>query len=493
MTSIARTYFASRRVAYAAGALLALVATSASAETTPTAPATSCFWSEPVVLESLNIGYPDTGSIYYFNNFTLPAGARVIFRGKYPHARYFSFNSYFPVSGATKGVPSDSVSDVQMVPDDGSWNPFLPGAKRTANPGTWTMTVNGLTPPTSGVRDPNTLYAGTSGAGSAQAVQIILRVYVPDKNRDLAGDGGVPDGELVLPDGTSMSGQAACDALALNTQTPTPTSFTQAQYDGLTHLPPNAAKGYAGSDIHSPAMLAAPWYASFNGCHLQDAFADNAGYPNSRNYLASPSGAVACPNTRAVINWANKDNQYISTYLDRRFGPVADGHNIAVLRGKMPVVPATLQRTPFVPGGTEMRYWSLCQTESLVTTETVNCLYDEQVPVSARGDFTIVISTAEDRPANATTRCGAQWMEWSPQGEGEIGNAPIAKPSTRPFLTRLLLRNMLPEASFPYSIQNVPTPGLPAQVAATMGEYVPTVTYQSRADFEAQGCSASGK
>jgi hypothetical protein len=48
---------------------------------------------------------------------------------------------------------------------------------------------------------------------------------------------------------------------------------------------------------------------------------------------------------------------------------------------------------------------------------------------------------------------------------------------------------MLPDPSFTAAIQNVPAPGLPVNVTATMGDYAPTVEYESPADFEARGCS----
>ena len=460
------------RTAFVANAILALSAAGAHAAKTPTAPAPSCFWSVPIVLDTLNVGFPDTGAVYYYNNFKLPPGAEVVFHGTYPHARYFSFNSYF-TTPTLKGVPSDAIHDAQIAPDPGSWNPFLPGAKRAANLGTWTVTVTGLQPP-SGPRDPNTLYAGTQPLDQTQPVELIYRVYIPDKNRDLSGDGGLPDGDVVLADGTTLTGQAACDALQLSTAFPSPNTLPLAQYLALTHLPAIPALGAPGSSPEAPALNPGSWYAAFNSCHQTDPYFVAAGYP-----LNSPPLTPVCPNARAVTQWANIDNQYISSGIDRRFGPAAGGHNVAVVHGKLPVTPATYRRVPSFEGGTDMRYWSLCQNESLVTTKAVNCVYDEQVPVDDEGFYTIVLSTAEDRPANATTKCGVPWLEWSPNGDG----------AGRPTSAVLIIRNMLPDSSFTQAIQNVPAPGLPGNVTATMGDYAPTVEYESKDDFEARGCS----
>ena len=65
--------------------------------------------------------------------------------------------------------------------------------------------MTGDLPPSAGQpREQNTLYAGTGNPGEAQPVELIYRVYVPDKNRDLAGDGGLPEPAVLLADGTQL-------------------------------------------------------------------------------------------------------------------------------------------------------------------------------------------------------------------------------------------------------------------------------------------------
>ncbi len=95
--------------AFIASAILALSAAGAHAAKVPGAPAPSCFWSLPIVIDALNVGFPDTGAVYYYDNFKLPPGAKVVFHGTYPHARYFSFNSYY-TTPTLKGVASDAIS-----------------------------------------------------------------------------------------------------------------------------------------------------------------------------------------------------------------------------------------------------------------------------------------------------------------------------------------------------------------------------------------------
>jgi hypothetical protein len=70
-------------------------------------------------------------------------------------------------------------------------------------------------------------------------------------------------------------------------------------------------------------------------------------------------------------------------------------------------------------GTGQMRYWSMCQNESLFTTKSAGCVYDAQVPVDKHGDYTIVTSLPGVRPSNATTRCGVAYIHWPKNGDGD--------------------------------------------------------------------------
>lgn len=465
-------------------ALAALVAAglgggAASAASTPNPPDVGCFWAPytnvtPATPEG-NVGFPATGSnvTYFLNKFTLPAGSHLVVRGTYPQARYMSFNAYYsdPVYG--NGIPSDALYDQQIRPDAGSANPFLPGAKRTPNKKgrNWTVVVSGETPPADPAkRAENTLYAGTIGPDKDQPAELFYRVYVPDKNTDVFGNGGVPQATLVLADGSELSGQALCDATNVDRSRLKPNSMPNATFQQLTHLPANPAINAAGSSPMAPAVESGPWYRPLNPCHFTDPFFEAAGYPRQSS----------CPDTLGLTQWPTKDNAYISAYIDRRFGPAADGRNIVVLTGKMPTTPRTFKGNPRFDGSTQMRYWSVCSNEGLVTTAVTvddGCVYDEQIPVDRKGNYRIVVSMPEDRPANATRRNGVAWVNW--------GNGDGATPN-RPTSGVLLVRNMLPDSSFAQSIQRIPAPGLPADVEATMGRYMPKITYMSTKQFEAR-------
>jgi hypothetical protein len=96
--------------------------------------------------------------------------------------------------------------------------------------------------------------------------------------------------------------------------------------------------------------------------------------------------------------------------------------------------------------------------------ETNGSTYGHDPP----GYATYVISTPAERPANATSACGVNWLPWGPDARG-----------------LLILRNMLPAASFTQSIHNATL----GNEAATMGHYYPRSRYSTTAAFAALGCS----
>jgi hypothetical protein len=154
--------------------------------------------------------------------------------------------------------------------------------------------------------------------------------------------------------------------------------------------------------------------------------------------------------------------------LSRRFGEVL------VIRAKMPWFPATYDGAARMPAG-EVRFWSLCSTESAVTSRTEDCLADRQVPLGPHRRFEIVVSKAADRPANARRRCGVAWLQWAEAGDG----------AGRSDFGQLIVRNMLPAPGFEQAIQNIED--LDTE-RAVMGPYHPESTYESKNSYEAKGC-----
>ena len=103
-------------------------------------------------------------------------------------------------------------------------------------------------------------------------------------------------------------------------------------------------------------------------------------------------------------------------------------------------------------GGTQLRYWSICNNQGLTSGATTGpCLADEEVPINAHRDYTIVVSLPQDRPKNATAKCGVAWMNYGTAG-GRLHAAGLQ--------TLLILRNLSTTAhpAFPHAIQNINTP-----------------------------------
>lgn len=443
----------------AATALGATAGGAAAGSLPPGQTPTTCFWTDIVNRSDNNIAFPDTEASYWYSRYQLPAGGKVVLRGEFPHARYMSFVSYSTVAGRS-GSPTDSLTDASIKPDRGSVNPFAPWAPRLL-PGrrSYTVTLSGDAPPAPGQpREANTLYLGrTETAGQSQAVEVVLRVYTPDRLRDVTGDADLPEPTYRPAGGADVGGQAACDALGTAGGKIPNVAIPPAQYNALLALSPNTTH---------PAVDPVRWDTFFNNQRLAEPF-----------YRGTPAAGLipGLPTAKTGGFYSNIDNSYVAGYVDRSFGPRPDGHNILVLKGKMPTTPRTYRGNLVARGDTQLRYWSLCQNEGIASGRVSSeCLYDQTVPTGRDRDYTIVVSLPEDRPANATRRCGVAWLDWGKTGDG----------FARPLGGLLVLRNMLPDPSFTQAPANVTVPGTEAQV---MGDYLPSGTYTSRAEFERRG------
>lgn len=110
----------------------------------------SCFWPGPKLPPGFYTtdpdGYgvenhlPDTGNTFSTAWFRIPAGARIIVRGSYPHMRHWSFVTY-----TEKGEPRDGINDID--PDAGSASSFREGVQRDVSSRRYTFAiVNGMPP-----------------------------------------------------------------------------------------------------------------------------------------------------------------------------------------------------------------------------------------------------------------------------------------------------------------------------------------------------------
>src|SRR6478672_12303305 len=75
--------------------------------------------------DTVNVLFPDSSAQYWTGSYRAIPGTHIRIDGIYPYARYTSWNVYDPALR-----PFTHKADVDIAPDPGSANPFLPGADR---------------------------------------------------------------------------------------------------------------------------------------------------------------------------------------------------------------------------------------------------------------------------------------------------------------------------------------------------------------------------
>ncbi len=407
----------------------------------------TCFWaSGPYSGDPyLNVAWPDTNTFYWGAKFTMPVGSKLSVEGQFPHSRYSSYTSY-----DDRGQPVESLADYLIEPLPGHSNPARDGADRNATKRSYSIEVLA-----GGQRDTSrvegffnegalskTISAPKNG-GTQQV--LILRTYTPDKGTSITGNVPLPAPVLTLADGKVLRGAAACAALNVNQLLqvqPDAFGMPVARYRELLTLP-------GKPDTH-PATRPSTWYAQFDRKQFEGIFTGEVG-----NFERKSEGF-----------YPTVDNQYIRTFINRKFGP------IYVLRGKLPVTPKTMSGEPVMNSkAADMRYWSICSQHGAANTTVVKCFNDEEVVTNKDRDYIIAFSRAADRPRTAYPECGVNWLPIPDDGDGmfdaDQGN--------------MMIRNMLARPDFPNSIQKIKKTG---EERAVMGAYLPTGSYMTKDIFE---------
>jgi hypothetical protein len=400
----------------------------------------------------VNVAYPDAAAIYYGVAYAGAPGTRIEVDGIYPHARYMSWTAYDP-----ELRPIAALNDLHIAPAAGSADPFVVGAARNT-PVTrrhYRLFIDFGAAPADPA--PNTIYTGNGENGTPNlAGTILYRIYMPDSGDDASGGVGLPVTTLeptTVTQGTTPSSPCSSNqspASALNANAVLQLADGVPAIEAQTH-------GVYGTD---PA-------------HWQKFV--NVAYSLSQLALTSPDLQITAPLDGPLDSatmkaggsggfLSNLDNAYVASPISRSYGQVL------VVRMRVPTFPDTRGGATTMPGG-QVRYWSLCENDPF-TERYVACDTDDQTTQSPRGYATYVVSTPAQRPANATTQCGVNWLPWGPDLEG-----------------LLILRNMLPEASFTQSVQDAAV----GKEAATMGAYLPADRYTSTASFAALGCAGAAE
>ncbi len=391
---------------------------------------------------TINIAFPDDSANYWVGVYQALPGTRLRITGRFPHARYMSFNVYDQLQR-----PLDAIADVNIKPDAGSANPFTPGADRTAGKRNYTVFVDFGPKPAAPA--PNTIYTGTGQNGVPNYNgTLIYRIYIPDRLRNEFGDTAIPTVQLEPLSSTGPLAPSVCG------------TFSKPSITGINEALANA-NAIPGLDAVTPSPGRNPprWRRFTNlvaglAYGITDSDRTDAVYQALRRLDLDTAGG-----TGGFLS--NIDNAYVSATVNRSLGQVL------VTRFKAPSFPDTRPGPARMPGG-QLRYWSLCQNEPL-SQRFIACLNDDRSVIGADGFATFVVSAPNQRPANATRECGVNWVPWGFTSRG-----------------LLILRHMLPEPGFGAAIQRA----TPDREAETMGDGFPRSQYfAGPAAYETKGCA----
>ena len=360
-----------------------------------------------------------------------------------------SLNAY------SDGAPTDALSDIAIKPRPGHVNPFIAGALRDGTPRWYEVRVLNQQPPPSGSpRAPNTLYAKP---GPGASIELLYRVYEPDRGLDLTGGTGLPRPVLKMADGSTAKDAAACAAINDPDRSIPVQTVPAATWQSARSTPPCDPQT-------NPAYDPPRWERFFNLNYAQLAVVSDCTDEGRQARLAMAAEVQGG-------FYSNRDSAYIYAHLSRDFGP------LFVVRGRLPQFARTDTSPTRMPDA-KLRFWSLCTGESRVTTRTPDCLADHQVLDRSGRDYTIVVSRGSDRPPNARPQCGVAWLDWGNRGDG-AGDRDYGL---------LIMRNMLASPDFAQAIQRVDQPGHEREV---MGRFFPRSHYTTKAAFASRGCAGA--
>ena len=365
----------------------------------------------------------DTSASNYFSNrfwhgdggpagfIAVPTGGRVVLRGEYPRARYFAFH---PSDFDTNTLAT--LVDVDIDPDPGSVNPYREAAPAAA-PRRYSVQL--VFTPAPADPEPNTSYVGCKRSGEPNpAVFNIYRTTGSDLGAFPPNSAGVllPSVTVYDSDGEQV-----------------------AHHDEAEPYPPGTEPPVETTTF---ASLPIPDYR----------------------------GLVRPGKWDTLSNWglpcdllASADILYVGTPYSSRWG------ELLVVRAKAFATPHTPEEPPYAEGKdtraftvTNYNFWAGVANTSLI---------DHDIARDDDGWLTLVVSTAENRPANATAAEGVTWFDWGPYLDGQI--------TFRFLIRREPLLVDLREA--------IDTGTASSRVAP----YVPRAGHTSKAEFEARGWRAA--
>lgn len=303
--------------------------------------------------------FDGTGTGYWSLNYTVEPGGWIELHGEYPDTRFFALH---PNDQDTNNLPS--LRDVDIVPDDGSGNPFLAELEE-GQPKDWTVVARFEPPPSEA--EPNTIYLGETKNGQPNTRGVLLyRLYGVTDTSTLDGGVDLPSVTVHDADGEIVERYERCDGYPEGYEPPT----------GLPLF---------------PSLL----------------------IPDSR--ATNPPSIDASRSWDAPVDiLANQDAVYWGSNYSSAFG------DLFVLRAKAP-------RSPDTRGGeavwevpdADLRYITVCNYNFWAGRPNT-CALENELAVDDEGRYTIVVTTPENRPEGATADHGVTWFDWGPFLDGTI-------------------------------------------------------------------------
>lgn len=417
----------------------------------------SCTFGAGMTHDGHTNGYYDVDRNAYYAIAYLPTdtpGGHFRFYGDYPHARFFSFESY-DEADASQGVVGDS----DINPQPGSVNPFQPDQRYVA--GHASYFVNMVTAPPSQRENPpppNTLYMGYrenpayGGLEHSPYSSILYRVYEPSVLSAYGDQGGVP-----LPD------------LRWVVDDPSTNPFqTKAQV--CASMQPESGSNQAIFNINEfmEQRVSQPVLSPAER---------NVDVPTDEVPHNPPYVNVLRPATNGYQGlWFNSKTPYI--YIR----PYAQYSRFVVVKFKAPTS-ADIEDGTSSTGAEQTRYWSWCAAQFVsYVNVTQACRADKQFHIDSQGYATLVLSPPDQRPVIGG-RPYADWLPW-PGGGADLNMRQI-DPNPQTFHQSPYF---IPPMSQYDGLDYLRGAVFEAQIKAWMGPYYPTIVYCSQSAFQENGC-----
>ncbi len=390
-----------------------------------------CAWPVAESIATSNVLAPDSNAAYWLEPFVVQSNLRISIAGRFPDARYASFNVYDSATHAfTRNGVGSALADYQIAPDPGSANPW----QEQATPGGhFTVTLRTDVAP----HQANTLPLAPAGTANGRPGYIEYRIYLPAGGNAAT----VPLPSLTFQQGsTSRTLQVCAHPFALGAGA-TPTATPRRTGHAAPTLSPE------------PARAALPKQLQFSRPSPQAA--GNL-FPDSDD---APLAAVMVPPAPA---------------------------DVVVVTAKAPTAPSGDHPVLWPAAGEDLRYWSLCTIVSTVELPTVanrlpngttdyGCRDNDATTVDAAGYYFYVIGRESQRATIASI--------------SHVTFLPLSS-SAPAVLHVLYLRNKLENPGFAHGAQQVTQYGSATAAAAAMGPYYPRAAVCLLSTLTAKGPQA---